>query len=165
VVSALLALYEPHVSSIDWETATIEDHINVTLALAGSDTSSIPDATQCESEAAGFDLAGTSEEGAAMFLEIAEQEAPGAVAYFTVILEAQESVGDRESTGDCQTDVATFQEIVAEGVPFMELSLGEQLLVLGLMGSIGFCSLQTQGQVMFSPETQEFLAGSPFAGG
>ena len=164
VIRAVLALYEPHVSAIDWETATIQDHIDVSLALAGSDTSAIPDPTRCESEAAGFDFAGTSEEGAAMFLAIAEQDAPGAVSYFTVVLEAQESVRDRESTGDCRSDVATFEQIVAGGTPFMELPLGEQLLVLSLMGSIGFCSLQTQGELMFRPETQAFLAGSPFAG-
>ena len=164
VISALIGLYEPHMGDVDWQTATIEDHINLTLALAGTDASAIPDATQCQTDAAGtLDFTGQTEEGAELFLAIAERESPEVASYFSVILEARQQV-DKESTGDCQTDIATFQGYVDGGVPFMELQLGDQLLILGLMNSIGFCSLQTQGELMFAPATQEFLAGSPFAG-
>jgi hypothetical protein len=165
VIRALLDIYAPHVGGVDWQTATIQDHIDLTMALASTDFSSLPDTTQCESEAAGsLDFTGQTEDGAALFLAIAEREVPDVAEYFGVILEAREQVGDKETTGDCQTDIATFQEYVDGGVPFMELPLGDQLLILGLMNSIGFCSLQTQGELMFSPDTQEFLAGSPFAG-
>jgi hypothetical protein len=73
-----------------------------------------------------------------------------------------ETLGERQSTGDCQTDIATFEDVVAGGVPFVDLALPEQWLVLNLMGSIGFCNLQTQGELISRPEVGEFLAGSPF---
>jgi len=60
------------------------------------------------------------------------------------------------------TDIATFEDVVAGGVSFVDLPLPEQWLVLNLMGSIGFCNLQTQGELISRPEVGEFLAGSPF---
>ncbi|MGH8947759.1 MAG: hypothetical protein ACRDXF_02780 [Acidimicrobiia bacterium] len=106
----------------------------------------------------------TEEEGAALFLEVAEQEAPGAVGYFTAIMAINEALDGRQSTGECQADIAIFEEVVAGGVPWVDLPLPEQWLVLNLMSSIGFCNLQTQGELRFRPEVEEFLAGSPFAG-
>ena len=96
------------------------------------------------------------------FLEVAEQEAPGAVGYFAAVMAMNDALGERQSTGDCQTDIGTFEGVVAGGVPFVDLPLPEQWLVLNLMGSIGFCNLQTQGELISRPEVGEFLAGSPF---
>ncbi len=159
VMSEVLRAFEPAVKDIDWDTATIDDHLQVMMALAGT---SIGDTTGCEEDTG---LSMTDEEGAALFLEVAEQEAPGAVGYFAAILAINEALGDRQSTGECAADIATFEEVVAGGVPWVDLPLPEQYLVLNLMSSIGFCSLQTQGELRFRPEVEEFLAGSPFAGG
>jgi hypothetical protein len=120
---------------------------------------SIGDTAACEDN---VDLDVSEEEGVALFLQVAEQEAPGAVGYFAAILAMNETLGERQSTGDCQTDIATFEDVVAGGVPFVDLPLPEQWLVLNLMGSIGFCNLQTQGELISRPEVGEFLAGSPF---
>ena len=155
-IAAILQVFEPAVEGIDWETATIDDHIQVMTSLAGT---SIGDTAACEN----VELDLNEEEGAALFFEVAEQEAPGAVGYFTAIIAMNEALGDRQSTGDCQTDIATFEDVVAGGVPFVDLALPEQWLVLNLMGSIGFCNLQTQGELISRPEVGEFLAGSPFA--
>lgn len=155
-IAAILQAFEPAVEGIDWETATIMDHIQVMTSLSGT---SIGDTAACEDNA---DLAVSEEEGVALFLEVAEQEAPGAVGYFAAILDMNETLGERQSTGDCQTDIATFEDVVAGGVPFVDLALPEQWLVLNLMGSIGFCNLQTQGELISRPEVGEFLAGSPF---
>jgi hypothetical protein len=156
-ISAILQVFEPAVDGIDWQNATIDDHLEVMMTLAGT---SIGDTAACEN----VELDMTEEEGAALFLAVADQEAPGAVGYFEAIMEINEALGDRHSTGDCQTDIGTFEEVVAGGVPWVDLPLPEQWLVLNLMGSIGFCSLQTQGELRFRPEVVEFLAGSPFAG-
>ena len=156
-ISGILQVFEPAVEGIDWQNATIDDHLQVMMTLAGT---SIGDTAACEN----VELDMTEEEGAALFLAVADQEAPGAVGYFEAIMEINEALGDRQSTGDCQTDIATFEEVVAGGVPWVDLPLPEQWLVLNLMGSIGFCSLQTQGELRFRPEVEEFLAGSPFAG-
>jgi hypothetical protein len=156
-ISAILQVFEPAVEGIDWENATIDDHIQVMTTLAGT---SIGDTAACEN----VELDMTEEEGAALFLGVANQEAPGAVGYFTAIIAMNEALGDRQSTGDCQTDIGTFEDVVAGGVPFVDLPLPEQWLVLNLMGSIGFCNLQTQGELRFRPEVEEFLAGSPFGG-
>ncbi len=158
-ISAILQVFEPAVEGIDWETATIMDHIQVMTSLAGT---SIGDTAACENVEVDVDV--SEEEGVALFLEVAEQEAPGAVGYFAAILAMNETLGERQSTGECQTDVATFEDVVAGGVAFVDLPLPEQWLVLNLMGSIGFCNLQTQGELISRPEVEEFLAGSPFGG-
>ena len=155
-IAAILQAFEPAVEGIDWETATIMDHIQVMTSLSGT---SIWDTTACEEN---VDLDVSEEEGVALFLQVAEQEAPGAVGYFAAILAMNETLGERQSTGDCQTDIAIFEDVVAGGVPFVDLPLPEQWLVLNLMGSIGFCNLQTQGELISRPEVGEFLAGSPF---
>ena len=158
-ISAILQVFEPAVEGIDWETATIMDHIQVMTSLSGT---SIGDTAACENVDVDVDV--SEEEGVALFLEVAEQEAPGAVGYFAAIIAINEELGERQSTGDCQTDIATFEDVVAGGVPFVDLPLPEQWLVLNLMGSIGFCNLETQGELISRPEVGEFLAGSPFAG-
>ena len=155
-IAAILQAFEPAVEGIDWETATIMDHIQVMTSLSGT---SIGDTAACEEN---VDLDMSEDEGVALFLEVAEQEAPGAVGYFAAILAMNETLGERQSTGDCQTDIATFEDVVAGGVAFVDLPLPEQWLVLNLMGSIGFCNLQTQGELISRPEVGEFLAGSPF---
>jgi len=156
-LSGILQVFEPAVEGIDWENATIDDHLQVMMALAGT---SIGDTAACEN----VELDMTEEEGAALFLAVAEQEAPGAVGYFAAVMAMNEALGERQSTGDCQTDIATFEDVVAGGAPFVDLPLPEQWLVLNLMGSIGFCNLQTQGELISRPEVGEFLAGSPFGG-
>ena len=156
-ISAILQVFEPAVEGIDWETATIMDHIQVMTSLSGT---SIGDTAACENVDVDVDV--SEEEGVALFLEVAEQEAPGAVGYFAAIIAINEELGERQSTGECQTDIATFEDVVAGGVPFVDLPLPEQWLVLNLMGSIGFCNLQTQGELISRPEVEEFLAGSPF---
>ena len=155
-IAAILQVFEPAVEGIDWETATIMDHIQVMTSLSGT---SIGETPSCEEN---VDLDVSEEEGVALFLEVAEQEAPGAVGYFAAVMAMNETLGERQSTGDCQTDIATFEGVVAGGVPFVDLPLPEQWLVLNLMGSIGFCNLQTQGELISRPEVGEFLAGSPF---
>lgn len=156
-ISAILQVFEPAVEGIDWETATIMDHIQVMTSLSGT---SIGDTAACENMDVDVDV--SEEEGVALFLEVAEQEAPGAVGYFAAIIAINEELGERQSTGECQADIATFEDVVAGGVPFVDLPLPEQWLVLNLMGSIGFCNLQTQGELISRPEVEEFLAGSPF---
>ena len=156
-LSEVLTTFEPAVQGIDWENATIDDHLQVMMTLSSA---SIGDTSGCEN----VELDMTEEDGAALFLEVAEQEAPGAVGYFTAIMAINEALDGRQSTGECQADIAIFEDVIAGGVPFVDLPLPEQWLVLNLMGSIGFCNLQTQGELRFRPEVEEFLAGSPFAG-
>jgi hypothetical protein len=54
--------------------------------------------------------------------------------------------------------------VVAGGIRWVDLPLPEQVLVLRLMYTIGYCSLQTQGELISRPEVEDFLEGSPFAG-
>jgi hypothetical protein len=157
VISEVLGAFEPAVKDIDWETATIDDHLAVMMSMASV---SIGDTSGCED----VELDMTDEEGSALFFAVAEQEAPGAVGYFKAVMEINAALDGRESSGDCQTDIGTFEDIVAGGVPWVDLPLPEQWLVLNLMSSIGYCSMQTQGELRFRPEVEAFLAGSPFAG-
>lgn len=160
VIRSLLAIIEPAVSDIDWESATINEFIIATNRMAGSSIGSTDGCAEAE-----VDLEATEEEGAALFMELAAAEAPGAVGYFQRMLEIQDEQGDLEAVGECQPDVETFEAIVAEGVPMLDLPLGKQIVVLGLMGSLGYCSLQTQGELFYRPEVQEFLAGVDLTAG
>ena len=154
-ISGLLQVFEPAVENVDWEQATINDHLGVMMALSSA---SVPDTSVCED----VDLDLSDAEGTALFFAVAQQEAPGAVGYFAAVIEINEALGDRQSTGECRADIALFEEIVAGGVPWVDLPLPEQWLVLNLMSSIGFCPLQVQGELRFRPEVEEFLAGAPF---
>ncbi len=156
-IASILQTFEPVVRDIDWEDATIEDHLRVMTDLASA---SFVDTAGCDD----VQLEVTDEEGAALFLAIAEMEAPGAVGYFSAILDINEALGGRAATGECTEDIELFEEVVAGGVPWVDLPLPEQWYVMNLMGSISFCSLQTQGELRFRDEVEDFLAGSPFAG-
>ncbi|HWL49275.1 MAG TPA: hypothetical protein VNT92_05310, partial [Acidimicrobiia bacterium] len=114
-ISGILQVFEPAVEGIDWENATIDDHLQVMTTLAGT---SIGDTAACEN----VELDMTEEEGAALFLEVAEQEAPGAVGYFTAIMAINEALDGRQSTGECRADIATFEDVVAGGIPFVDLA-------------------------------------------
>lgn len=145
-------------SDIEWENATIEDHIAVANELGSASVDSV---AECEN----IDLDMTDEEGSALFLAVAQREAPGAVGYFESILSMTVSLYGKEVTGDCLTDLATLETIIDEGTPMIELPLAEQWLVLQLTGSINYCSLQTQGEFYFREEVQEFFAGFEHLGG
>lgn len=152
----VLQIYEPAVSDVDWEHATIDDHIQVMFDLAGS---SIDEPEECEVQ---FDV--SDEEGAALLFELAAQEAPGTIGYLTAMQEIAAALDGREASGDCLTDIAQFEAMVAAGVPWVDLPLHEQWFVLSLMNTLGYCSLQTQGELFYRDEVQEFLQGSPFVG-
>ena len=156
VISELLHGYEPAVKDTDWEHATIDDHLRVMYALASF---SIDDTSACDQA----QLDTSEEEGSALFLAIAQTEAPGTVGYFTAIMEINKALAGRHASGDCLTDIATFEQQVTGGVPWVNRALPEQWLTLNLMSSIGYCSLQTQGELRFRPEVVAFLDGSPFA--
>ena len=154
-IAAVLHAFEPAVKDIDWEHATIYDHLQVMTDLAGT---TIGDTSACGDQ--GPDL--NEEAGAELFFGVAEQQVPGAVGYFRAVMDINKALGGRHSSGECQTDIATFEELVAGGVPWVNLPLPEQWLTFNLMYSIGYCTLQTQGALLSKPEVQVFLEGSPF---
>ena len=162
VMTALLQAFEPVVKDIDWETATIDEHLGVMMSMASV---SFPDTSGCDDAQMAMSndqLDITDEAGSALFYELANQVAPGAVGYFMAIVEINEALDGRSSTGECAADIAIFEDVVAGGVPWVELPLPEQWFVLNLMSSIGYCNLQTQGELRSRPEVDEFLAGAPF---
>ena len=154
-IKAVLLVFEPSVKDIDWEHATIDDHLMVMTSLAGSTMS---ETTSCEDRQP--DL--TEDEGAELFFAVAEQEVPATVGYFKSIVDINKALGGRKSVGECLPDIATFEELVAGGVPYLSLPLPEQWLTLNLMFSIGYCQLQTQGALLSKPEVRVFLEGSGF---
>ncbi len=160
-IVAMLQIYEPVVSGVDWEHATIDDHINVVYGLAGS---SIDDPSAACPAATDGGTAASQEEGMALLLAVAVQEVPGVAGYFQAVIEIDQALEGRNATGDCLTDIGIFEEVVAGGIRWVDLPLHEQVLVLRLMYSIGYCRLETQGELLFRPEVQDFLEGSPFAG-
>ena len=71
----------------------------------------------------------SAEESLAAMREFAEAEAPGTVAYFIWLEEFIGSFGEGssgvEASGDCETDLATLDEYVAQGGTMSDLPVGE----------------------------------------
>ncbi|MGH8923517.1 MAG: hypothetical protein ACRDWA_02550 [Acidimicrobiia bacterium] len=126
-----LRAIEPIVEGVDFQSTTMSDFEALGEELADATegfeerTESCPDLDVSTAES--FDL----------IREFAESEAPGTVAYFNFI---EEFVGSFEETGaasgDCETDIAAFQEYVDRTDSMSELTASEVAAASNLMSTI-----------------------------
>ena len=126
---AFLQELEPIVEDIDFENATMAD-------LEEFSTQIEPIATQFEGETASCpELDPSTEESIAFMREVAEQDAPGAVAYFDWLEEFIVSIegGGGSASGDCETDIAALQAYVDQGGTMADLTVSDVAAVSGLM--------------------------------
>ena len=107
------------------------------------------------------DLDLSAEESFAIFREIAEDEAPGTVAYFTFIEEFAASFeGGGSASGDCETDIVAFQEFVDRGGSMADLTASEVAEASTLMSSIGAnCSDERFLEWSQDEDIQEWISG------
>jgi hypothetical protein len=129
---AFLQELEPIVEEIDFENATMAD-----LETFGTDIE--PIASQFEDETANCpELDLSTEDSIAFMREIAEQDAPGTVAYFEWLEEFIVSMDDGgvSASGDCETDIAALQVYVDQGGAMSELTLGDVAAVTSLMTAV-----------------------------
>ena len=127
-----LQAIEPVVEDIDFQSLTQNDFEAVSEDLEAA-TEGFEERTEsCP------DLDVSTAESFSIIREFAEEEAPGTVAYFTFI---EDFVGALESggnaSGDCETDIAAFQEFVDRGGSMADLTAAEVAEASTLMSSIG----------------------------
>lgn len=127
-----LQAIEPVVEGIDFQSLTQTDFEAVSEDLATA-TEGFEERTEsCP------DLDVSTTESFSIIREFAEEEAPGTVAYFAFL---EDFVGALESggnaSGDCETDIAAFQEFVDRGGSMADLTAAEVAEASTLMSSIG----------------------------
>jgi hypothetical protein len=155
-----LQAIEPVVEGFDFENATLEDMetIGTELEAVTAGPTAEMDNLDCP------DPSGTDEEAFAAMIEIAENEAPGTVAYFEWIQDFAGDFGDGEGTtggssGDCETDIETMEAIIAENDGMGDMTLAEVTEFGSLMTGITTeCSPDRAQEFLSQPEVQEFLA-------
>ena len=155
-----LQAIEPVVEGFDFENATLADMetIGTELEAASEGPTAEMDSLDCP------DPSGTDEEAFAAMMEIAEDEAPGTVAYFEWIQDFAGSFEEGEGTtggssGDCETDIEAIEAIIAENDGMGDMTLAEVTEFGSLMTGITTeCSADRAQEFLSQPEVQEFMA-------
>jgi hypothetical protein len=159
--SDFLQEIEPIVEPIDWANATAAD-----LEALAESLDPLSDTYTDEITGANCDdieLDASDEESFDFMIDFARHEAPGTVAYMEWIKEFATSVGGGSdgssgASGDCETDVAAFQAIVAQGGTMMDLPLADLTEITNLMTSIGTnCSPERTSEVLSQPDVAAFM--------
>lgn len=150
-----LQAIEPVVDGIDFQSLTQTDFEALSEELATA-TEGFEERTEsCP------DLDVSTTESFSIIREFAEEEAPGTVAYFTFIedfVRALESGGN--ASGDCETDIAAFQEFVDRGGSMADLTAAEVAEASTLMSSIGAnCSDERFQEWSQDEEIQAWISG------
>jgi hypothetical protein len=131
-----LQAIEPVVQDFDFDSATMDDmeSMSVELDSATAESTAEMESLDCP------DVDATDEEAFAAMIDIAEREAPGTVAYFRWIETfASGDGGDISSSGDCETDIAAMEALIADK---------------GTMGSLTFPELTGFGELMTAITTE-----------
>lgn len=150
-----LQAIEPVVEGIDFQSLTQNDFEAVSEDLEAA-TEGFEERTEsCP------DLDVSTAESFSIIREFAEEEAPGTVAYFTFI---EDFVGALESggnaSGDCETDIAAFQEFVDRGGSMADLTAAEVAEASTLMSSIGAnCSDERFQEWSQDEDIQTWISG------
>jgi len=152
---AFLQELEPIVVDIDFENATMAD-----LEAFGTDIE--PIASQFEAETATCpELDLSTEDSIAFMRDIAEQDAPGTVAYFDWLEEFIVSIdGGGTASGDCETDIAALQVYVDSGATMSEMTMGDVSAVTSLMTAASTeCSPERFQEWLSQPDVAAWAAG------
>lgn len=152
---------EPFVEGIDWANASSTDLEALSESL--EPVTEEYEATITTSDCDDLDVNASAEESFQYMIELAEQEAPGAVGYFEMIAGLAGSFGgesDIEVANDCEADIATLQAIVDEGVGMQERPIGDLAAIGALTTSItANCSLERAGEFFAQEDVTDFMGG------
>ena len=152
-----LQAIEPVVADFDFESASLDD-----MEAMGTELETVSEAQTAEMESLNCpDVAGSDEDSFAAMIEIAEREAPGTVPYFRWIESFSDSLGGGGGTtgsGDCETDIAALEGVIAEKETMGDLTMGELTEVGALMTAITTeCSATRVEEFFAQPEVAAFL--------
>jgi hypothetical protein len=154
-----LRAIEPVIQDIDFDMATIAEFEAIGTELE-------PATATFEQETAGagcedIDLDLSDEESFELMIELAQQEAPGTVAYFEWIRDFSASFGEgtgSAASGDCETDIDALQVIVDQGGTMSDLTMAEIGTVGGLITSIStVCSAERTQEFFSKADVAAFL--------
>lgn len=152
-----LQTIEPALEAIDWENATSNDLAGLSEAIDPDSSTYEQDLTNAGCDDLDVNVDASDEEGLQFMIDLAEDHAPGVVPYFEWIREFAVGTG-QEASGDCDTDIATIDALIAEGGTMQDLSIGELTYVGSLMTSVGTnCSPEKSSAFFERAEVQAFL--------
>lgn len=133
VFADFLRAIEPVVSDLDVDTATSSDLTDLQADLD-------PITAEFEASTEGMDCPNVAEDEDAFtaMIDIAEQEAPGTVAYLTLAQSILTAMGPDggDVSGDCETDLAAIQEFVDQGGNMNDMPLTDFSQVLALLTTV-----------------------------
>jgi hypothetical protein len=150
-----LQAIEPVVEDFDLQQATMDD-----IDAFGRE---IEDETEEYEQAIDEldcpDIDPTDREGTfEAMVDLAEREAPGTVAYVEWIRTFSESFGDGEASGDCETDIAALEAIIAENAEMSDLQPGQIAQATALVTSVGTNCPPERAEEFFSrDDVEEFM--------
>ena len=152
---------EPVVSEVDWETADMSamEEVGAALEVSSEEYETAITEAGCDD----IDVNATDEESFQFLMELAENNAPGTVAYLAMIQQMAEGFGegsDIQVSGDCETDIATLQALVDEGGTMSDRPIADLGAVTGLLTSVAAnCSPERSAEFFERPDVSSFMEG------
>jgi len=167
ILGDFLRQIEPVVSGVDWENATMADLEDLGTAIEAPST-----AIEVEMEQSGcndIDFAGGADAGFLMSLKLAEEEAPGAVAWLEFVRDVSggfdSSTAAGETTGDpaddpetCDEAIGAVRDLMSQTGSMLELPVDQLLTASSVLQAVpAVCSTEEMNELLNDPE---FLAWS-----
>ena len=163
LVTDMLQEIEPVVSQIDWESATLDD-LDTLMADLDDEFEALDD-FEADAGCARYEFEDDTASFDAM-LELAEDEAPGAVGWLTFIRDmfsAFPGSGEEPSAeggpADCESAIAYLEEVIAEGGTMSSLPLSEVTAVSQAFTVVTTdCDMATMSEFVEREDVTAFLS-------
>lgn len=154
---AFLQDIEPALEGIDWANASAADLEEISTQIDPFTTAYEDSLTDAGCDELDVEVDATDEETFDFLIGLAEDEAPGAVGYLEWIRDFAGVVG-QEASGDCDTDVAALEAVIAAGGTMQDLPLAEVTYVGNLMTSVQLnCSAEQAAEFFSRADVLAFL--------
>jgi hypothetical protein len=144
-----LQAIEPAVDGVDFENLSVEelDAVSADVEdLSGEMTAEMED-LDCP------DPLGSDDEAISAVIDLAEQEAPGAVGYLEWLAAFAAGFGEESGvSGDCETDITALEGIFAETGAMSDLTMTQVVEVGSLVASISTACSPERAEEFFGRE-------------
>ncbi len=156
---------EPLVSDIDWGNATMSD-----LEALGTSIDEPVSDMDVKMEQAGcddIDFDGDDEQGFELSLELARQEAPGAVAWLEFLREVSTAfdtsgtaVDSADAPEDCDAALEAVRDLMSESETMTDLPVDQLMSAASILQSItSLCSIDEMAALFDDPAFTEWSGG------
>jgi hypothetical protein len=144
-----LQAIEPAVEGVDFENLSVDELDAVSSEvddLSGEMTAEMED-LDCP------DPLGSDDEALSAVIDLAEQEAPGTVGYLEWLAAFAAGFGEgSEVSGDCESDIAALEGIIAEAGAMSDLTMTQVVEVGSLVASISTACSPERAEEFFARE-------------